>query len=139
MGDTSTWGQFIITLLAILLAYWAYKMDKDESQRRQEQQKEEKDLIEDTIYLTTTRNTFQRHHDIILDKVASYKLHNVIITDEKEIPQSVLLPYGEYKILQECYDKEEAKELAPLIEARVKNNANEGSLYLAGVDDENFG
>lgn len=36
----------------------------------------------------------------------------------------MLLPYAEYKILQECYDKEEAKELAPLIEERMKNNDN---------------
>ena len=62
---------------------------------------------------------------MLLDKVASYKLHYVIITDEKEIPQSVLLPYAEYKILQECYDKEEAMELAPLIKERMQNHTNQ--------------
>ena len=62
--------------------------------------------------LTTTRVKFERHLWVLLDKVASYKLHYVIITDEKEIPQSVLLPHAEYKRLQECYDKQEAKEVS---------------------------
>lgn len=106
-------GQWIVTAFAIWLAYWAYKSDK-----------EEKALLDNIISLTTTRVKFERHLWTILDKIASYKLQCVIITDEKEIPQSVLLPYAEYKILQECYEKEEAKELNPLLEERIKNNAN---------------
>ena len=117
-------GQWIVTAFAIWLAYWAYKNDKEESKKRAQRKKEEKALLDDIIYLTTTRVKFERHLWTILDKIASYKLQCVIITDEKEIPQSVLLPYAEYQILQECYDKEETKELYPLMEKRIKNNAN---------------
>lgn len=117
-------GQWIVTAFAVWLTYWAYKSDKEESKKCAQRKKEEKALLDDIIYLTTTRVKFERHLWTILDKIASYKLQHIIITDEKEISQSVLLPYAEYKILQECYDKEEAKELAPLIEARLQNNAN---------------
>ena len=121
---TSSMGQWIITLFALGLAYWTYKSDKEESKKRKVRKEQEKALLDDVMFLTTTRVKFERHLEMLLDYVASYKLQRVIITDEKEIPQSVLLPYAEYKILQECYDKEEAKELAPLIEERMKNNAN---------------
>jgi len=121
---TSSIGQWLVTLFALGLAYWTYKSDKDESKKRKVRKEQEKALLDDVMFLTTTRVKFEKHLWTILDKVASYKIQSVIITDEKEIPQSVLLPYAEYKILQECYDKEEAKELAPLIEERMKNNAN---------------
>ena len=121
---TSSMGQWIITLFALGLAYWTYKSDKEESKKRKVRKEQEKALLDDVMFLTTTRVKFERHLEMLLDYVASYKLQRVIITDEKEIPQSVLLPYAEYKILQECYDKEEAKELTPLIEERMKNNAN---------------
>jgi hypothetical protein len=120
----SSIGQWLVTLFALGLAYWTYKSDKDESKKRKVRKEQEKALLDDVMFLTTTRVKFEKHLWTILDKVASYKIQSVIITDEKEIPQSVLLPYAEYKILQECYDKEEAKELAPLIEERMKNNAN---------------
>ena len=121
---TSSIGQWLVTLFALGLAYWTYKSDKEESNKRKVRKEQEKALLDDVMFLTTTRVKFERHLEMLLDYVASYKLQRVIITDEKEIPQSVLLPYAEYKILQECYDKEEAKELAPLIEERMKNNAN---------------
>ena len=89
---------------------------------------EEKALIEDITFLTITRVKFEKHLWILLDKVASYKLHYVIITDKKEIPQSVILPYAEYKLLQECYDKQEAIELAPLIEERLSNIQADNSI-----------
>ena len=108
----SSWGQWIVTAFAVVLAYWTYKNDKEESEKRKIRHKEEKALIEDMTVLTTTRVKFERHLWVLLDKVASYKLHYVIITDEKEIPQSVLLPHAEYKRLQECYDKQEAKEVS---------------------------
>lgn len=120
----SSIGQWIVTAFVVWLAYWAYKSDKESSQKRQEKNKQEKALLDDVMFLTTTRVKFQRHLETILDKVASYKIQSVIITDEKEVPQSVLLPYAEYQILQTCYDIQEAKELAPLIEERVKNNPN---------------
>ncbi len=121
---TSSIGQWLIALFALGLAYWTYKSDKEESNKRKVRKEQEKALLDDVMFLTTTRVKFEKHLWTILDKVASYKIQSVIITDEKEIPQSVLLPYAEYKILQECYDKEEAKELAPLIEKRMRNNAN---------------
>lgn len=117
-------GQWIVTAFTIWLAYWAYKSDKEESKKSAQRKKEEKALLDEIMYLTTTRVKFERHLWTILDKIASYKLQCVIITDEKEIPQSVLLPYAEYQILQECYNKEETKELYPLMEERIKNNAN---------------
>lgn len=121
----SSWGQWIVTAFAVVLAYWTYKNDKEESEKRKIRHKEEKALIEDITFLTITRVKFEKHLWILLDKVASYKLHYVIITDKKEIPQSVLLPYTEYKLLQECYDKQEAIELAPLIEERMQNHTNQ--------------
>lgn len=124
----SSWGQWIVTAFAVVLAYWTYKNDKDESEKRKIRNKEEKALIEDMTVLTTTRVKFERHLWMLLDKVASYKLYYVIITDEKEIPQSVLLPYAEYKLLQECYNKQEAMELAPLIEERLSNSQADNSI-----------
>ena len=94
-----------MTAFAVVLAYWTYKNDKEESEKRKIRHQEEKALIADMTYLTTTRVKFERHLWMLLDHVASYKLQHVIITDEKEIPQSIL----EYKRLQECYDKHEAK------------------------------
>ena len=47
---------------------------------------------------------------------------------QEEIPQSVILPYAEYKLLQECYDKQEAIELAPLIEERLSNIQADNSI-----------
>ena len=124
----SSWGQWIVTAFAVVLAYWTYKNDKEESEKRKIRHKEEKALIEDITFLTITRVKFEKHLWILLDKVASYKLHYVIITDEKEIPQSVILPYAEYKLLQECYDKQEAIELAPLIEERLSNIQADNSI-----------
>ncbi|MFW9626219.1 MAG: hypothetical protein ACMV1K_05715 [Sulfurospirillum sp.] len=108
----SSWGQWIVTAFAVVLAYWTYKNDKEESEKRKIHHQEEKALIADVTFLTTTRVKFEKHLWMLLDKVASYKLQHVIITDEKEIPQSVLLPHAEYKRLQECYDKQEAKEVS---------------------------
>lgn len=96
-------------VILIALLYWTLKSSHDESEKRKIRHKEEKALIADMAFLTTTRVKFERHLWMLLDKVASYKLQYVIITDEKEIPQSVLLPYAEYKRLQECYDKQEVK------------------------------
>lgn len=120
----SSIGQWIVTAFAVWLVYWTYASDKEASKKRKDKKEQEKALLDDVIYLTTTRVKFQRHLETILNKVASYKIQSVTITDEKEVPQSVLLPYAEYQILQTCYDIQEAKELAPLIEERVKNNAN---------------
>ena len=96
-------------VILIALLYWTIKSNYDESEQRKIRHKEEKALLADMTFLTTTRVKFERHLWMLLDHVASYKLQHVIITDEKEIPQSVLLPYAEYKHLQECYDKYEAK------------------------------
>jgi len=106
LPSLSTTVQLVI-LIALL--YWTIKSNYDESEKRKIRHKEEKALIADMTFLTTTRVKFERHLWILLDHVASYKLQHVIITDEKEIPQSVLLSYAEYKRLQECYDKHEAK------------------------------
>lgn len=125
MFELPTFGQVVQLLFLIALIYWTIKTSHNESEKRKIRHKEEKALIEDMAILTTTRVKFERHLWMLLDKVASYKLHYVIITDEKEIPQSVLLPYAEYKILQECYDKEEAMELAPLIKERMQNHTNQ--------------
>ena len=112
----------VVELLFLMaLIYWITKTEKEAEAEKKQRHKEEKALLEDVMFLTTTRVKFQRHLWIILDKVATYKIQSVTITDEKEIPQSVLLPYAEYKILQECYDKEEALELAPLIEERMRS------------------
>lgn len=124
MFELPTFGETVMMGLVTALAYWTYKTDKDETKKNEIKEAEEKALILDSIYLTTSRVKFQRHLWTILDKVAAYKLQSIVITDEKEIPQSVLLPYAEYKILQECYDKEEAKKLAPLIENCEQNNAH---------------
>ena len=105
----SSWGEWSVTAFAVVLAYWTYKNDKEESEKRKIRNKEEKALIADLTSLTTTRVKFERHLWMLLDYVASYKLQHVTITDEKEIPQSVLLSYAEYKRLQECYDKHETK------------------------------
>lgn len=99
MEFSASMGQWFVTFFAVWLAYWTYKSDKEESQKRKEKKEHEKALLEDVMFLTTTRVKFERHLWSILDKVASYKIQRVIITDEKEIPQSVLLPYAEYKSL----------------------------------------
>ena len=117
----ASWGQWIVTAFAVVLAYWTYKSDKEDSQKRKIRHQEEKALIADCMVLTTTRVKFERYLWMLLDHVASYKLQRIIITDEKEIPQSVLLPYAAYKLLLECYDKEKAKDLAPFIEEQIKN------------------
>ena len=96
-------------IILIVLLYWTIKSNYDESEKRKICNKEEKALLADMTFLTTTRVKFERHLWMLLDHVASYKLQHVIITDEKEIPQSVLLPYAEYKRLQEYYDKHETK------------------------------
>lgn len=121
----ASWGQWIVSAFAVVLAYWMYKSDQEESKKQKVKKELEKTLFDNVIYLTTTRVKFERHLERILDYVASYKLQQVIITDEKEIPQSVLLPYAEYQRLQECYDEQEAMELAPLIEERMKNHTNQ--------------
>ena len=84
-------------IILIVLLYWTIKSNYDESEKRKIRNKEEKALISDLTFLTTTRVKFERHLWMLLDHVASYKLQHVIITDEKEVPQSVLLPYAEYK------------------------------------------
>lgn len=112
MFELPTFGQVVQLLFLIALIYWTIKTSHNESEKRKIHHKEEKALIEDMAILTTTRVKFERHLWMLLDKVASYKLQQVIITDEKEIPQSVLLPYAEYKILQECYAKQETKEVS---------------------------
>ena len=109
MGEVSTWAKIFTTLIAIAVAYWVFIFDKEVSLKRQERDKEEEILIDDTVHLTTTRNTFEKHRDFIFDRVAAYKLHSVIITDSKEVPQSVLLPYAQYKIIQEFYDRAAVK------------------------------
>ena len=94
-----TLEQLIVTVFAIWLAYYAYKTDKEESIKKKQYKQEEKEQIDNIVYVTTTRVKFQRHLGTILDRVASYKLHSVIITNEKEAPLSVLVPYSEYKTL----------------------------------------
>ena len=128
MFEFPTLGQVVQLLFLIALIYWTIKTSHDESEKRKIRHKEEKALIEDITFLTITRVKFEKHLWILLDKVASYKLHYVIITDKKEIPQSVILPYAEYKLLQECYDKQEAIELAPLIEERLSNIQADNSI-----------
>ncbi len=125
MFELPTFGQVVQLLFLIALIYWAFKAIYEASEEKKQHDKEEKALIQDAMFLTITRAQVERHLLMLLDKVASYKLHYVIITDEKEIPQSVLLPYAEYKILQECYDKQEAIELAPLIKERMQNHTNQ--------------
>lgn len=97
MFELPTLGQAAQLIFLIGLIYWAIKTTHDESEKRKIRHKEEKALIADMTFLTTTRVKFERHLWMLLDHVASYKLQHIIITDEKEIPQSVLLPYAEYK------------------------------------------
>lgn len=123
MFELPSFGQAVQLIFIIGMIFWIHKTEKEAKEEKKVRHKEEKALLEDVMFLTTTRVKFQRHLWIILDKVASYKIQRVTITDEKEIPQSVLLPYAEYQLLQNCYDRQEALELAPLIEERMKNNA----------------
>lgn len=104
MFELPTFGQVVQLLFLIALIYWAFKAIHEASEEKKQHDKEEKALIQDAMFLTITRAQVERHLLMLLDKIASYKLQRIIITDEKEIPQSVLLPYAEYKILQECYD-----------------------------------
>ena len=99
-------GQVLELLLLFAMIYWLSKEHRKEHEKKEKRHQEEKAFIEERIFLHTSRATLERHLEFILDQIASYKLQHVIITDEKEIPQSVLLPYAEYKLLQECYDKE---------------------------------
>ena len=115
-------GQVLELLLLFAMIYWGSKAHIKAHEENEKRHQEEKAYIEEDIFLNTSRATFKRHLEFILDQIASYKLQHVIITDEKQIPQSVLLPYAEYKLLQECYDKVEAKEVAPLIEERMKKH-----------------
>ena len=46
----SSWGQWIVTAFAVVLAYWTYKNDKEESEKRKIRHKEEKALIEDITF-----------------------------------------------------------------------------------------
>lgn len=120
MGEVSLWAKIFTTLFLMAVAYWAYISEKEESQLKEERTQEEHTLIGNTVHLTTTRNTFERHRDTILDKVAAHKLQSVIITDSKEIPQSVLLPYTQYKIIQEFYDRQVSQEIAPHAKEEAK-------------------
>lgn len=107
MFELPTFGQAAQLIFLIGLIYWSIKTTNDESQKRKIRHQEEKALLDNMVNLTTTRVKFERHLWSILDKVASLKLQSVIITDEKEIPQSVLLPYAEYKLLQERYNTDQ--------------------------------
>lgn len=97
MFETPSSGSVIMLVIVLSLLYWTFKDERKEKKSRQYQRSQEKALLDNVIDLTTTRVKFERHLLTILDKVASYKLHRVVITDEKDIPQSVLLPYAEYK------------------------------------------
>lgn len=97
MFETPSSGSVIMLVIVLALLYWTFKDERKEKKSRQYQRSQEKALLDNVIDLTTTRMKFERHLLTILDKVASYKLHRVVITDEKDIPQSVLLPYAEYK------------------------------------------
>ena len=97
MFETPSSGSIIMLIIVLALLYWTFKDERNEKKSHQYQRSQEKALLDNVIDLTTTRVKFERHLWIILDKVASYKLHRVVITDEKDIPQSVLLPYAEYK------------------------------------------
>jgi len=128
MFELPTFGQVAQFVFILTMIYWAIKAIHEASEEKEQRNKEEKALIQDAMFLTITRAQVERHLLMLLNKVASYKLQHVIITDEKEIPQSVLLPYAEYKILQECYDKQEAMELAPLIQERLNNTKADNSI-----------
>ena len=73
MGEVSTWAKIFTTLIAIAVAYWVFIFDKESSLKRQERDKEEEILIDDTVHLTTTRNTFEKHRDFIFDRAAVKK------------------------------------------------------------------
>lgn len=106
--ESSFLGQFIITALAILLAHWTYKEDKKESINNKRKKEQERALLDSMTKLTTNRVMFQRHFNAILDKSAQGFIEQVIITDEKEIPTSVLLPYEAYCFLQRFYEEHHA-------------------------------
>ena len=109
MFELPTFGQVAQFVFILTMIYWAIKAIHEASEEKEQRNKEEKALIQDAMFLTITRAQVERHLLMLLNKVASYKLQHVIITDEKEIPQSVLLSYAEYNRLQKCYDKHEAK------------------------------
>ncbi len=109
MFELPSSGSVIMLIIVLALLYLTFKDERNEKKSRHNQRSQEKALLDNVIDLTTTCVKFERHLWTILDNVASYKLHRVVITDEKEIPQSVLLSYVEYKRLQECYDKHETK------------------------------
>lgn len=91
MFELPSFAQVVQLIVLMAMIYWISQTDKEAVKEKKQRHREEKDLLEDVMFLTTTRVKFQRHLEIISDKVATYKIQSVTITDEKEIPQSVLL------------------------------------------------
>ena len=81
MFELPSSGSVIMLIIVLALLYWTFKDERKEKKSRQYQRSQEKVLLDNVIELTTTRMKFERHLLTILDKVASYKLHRVVITD----------------------------------------------------------
>lgn len=98
--ELPSFGRIIVLLFVTWLAWWTFKTEQEESAKNKIKKAEEKALLDNVTSLTTSRVKFERHLHTILDKVATQKLQSVVICDEKEIPQSVLIPYSQFQLFQ---------------------------------------
>ena len=114
---SATPGQIIVTIFATLLAWFTYREDKKWQKDKKIRQEQERELFKSKDEIVTTYTQFERHLSLILNLVATKKLKTVTLTDDKEVPQSVLISYWDYKtllafkILHEGNTKEEEREL----------------------------
>lgn len=92
-------GSLILLVIVLLLVWYSYKSDQEESLQRAKRHEEEKDTLGTVVEITLTRTQVKRHLDTILERIASEKLLKVMITNTHEAPHGVLLSYGEYKAL----------------------------------------
>ena len=98
--ELPSFGRIIVLLFVTWLAWWTYKIDREESAKRKIKKDEERALLDNVTSLTTTRVKLERHLNTILNKVATNNIQSVVITDEKDIPQSVLIPYSQFQSYQ---------------------------------------
>ena len=92
-------GMVIIPGLVIFLLWLTHKDDKKESIQRAKRHQEEKETLGTAVEITLTHIQVKRHLETILERIASEQLTKVIIKGTKEVPQGVLLSYGEYRAL----------------------------------------
>jgi hypothetical protein len=92
-------GMLIITTLVIFLLWLTHKDDEKDSIQRAKRHQEEKETLGTAVEITLTNIQVKRHLETILERIASEQLTKVMITNTKEVPQGVLLSYGEYRAL----------------------------------------